>query len=528
MRLGRIVGVMLATLVSVMAMEVAQDPNELVMPAAQSPPRELVEEMWEASGESSGSSSSASPTPTPSTSSPRRTPFVLTSSPAASSVFVGTVAPEIESTFFGLFPTKTLYLSVGMGGPVLFFLYKLALAGWFCTAGCKKFAREDKERELRVIEEREEMIREQEALAVAAQIAAKEAVMARPNRKGGVRASATNANATNANFWVEEELQAWRLDFQQLKMTKCLTSTPNQRRHVKSPRGDAPPSVAASEVWLATYFARDADNQLRDVVLKWIPTNTNANTNLEAQQDKLKEEIRRQAKLRHPNVAAFIGIAWSPETNLVAVTEYMPRGDLRQWLHRTATKEVGRWSPLKLKMLLDVTNALVYLHAFQPKLVHGNCNSRNVLISEKMEAKLSDFGAPKDHLTEREISAYKEVGSGRWISPEALIGRDQGDVSDAMDVYALGIMMVEMDTHELPFADLMQADRSQLPENDVLQLIASGALTPTLSPTCHPRIQQLVNACTQYNPHKRPSSRDIARVLQAALLEAQNDGGRRQ
>jgi serine/threonine protein kinase len=418
-------------------------------------------------------------------------------------------------------------LAVGMGFPAVFLAYKLLMACWFCTAGRAKFAREDRAHEEKMLLEREEM--ERAALAAQAQAQADQQLLLiqqqqqQQQARGSVSAP-MNMSSRSSKFWIDEELQAWRLDFQQLKLTKCLTvNTPKQNRHVPGTTTTTGPALG--EVWLATYFAMDEENHQRQVALKWISPKL---VNTEVQQEKLKEEIKRQAKLRHPNVAAFIGIAWSPETNLVAVTEYMPRGDLRQWLHRTAAKDAGRWTPAKVKMLLDIANALVYLHSFQPRLIHGNVNSRNVLLNDRMEAKLSDFGAPKDYLSEREINAYKEVGSGRWISPEALIGREGADhVNDATDVYSLGILMVEMDSHQLPFADLMP-DRSALPELDVLQLISNGALTPSLSVSCLPRIQSLVQACTAYDPQKRPSSRSIAKTLQAVLAEVsgkQQHGG---
>ncbi|KAF4318893.1 hypothetical protein BBO99_00006231 [Phytophthora kernoviae] len=172
-------------------------------------------------------------------------------------------------------------------------------------------------------------------------------------------------------------------------------------------------------------------------------------------------------------------------------------------------------------MLLDVTRALLYVHSMHPRLVHGNCNSRNVLLDRALRAKLSDFGVDgrMDGLSEEDLMTYSAVGSGRWISPEALLGRETSAAyPDAGDVYSLGILIAEVDSHELPFSDLMQANRSAVPETDILQLIAKGALSPTLSPACPKSIVKLVNACTSYNPKYRPSSaqvqQDLLRILE--------------
>jgi serine/threonine-protein kinase TNNI3K len=254
----------------------------------------------------------------------------------------------------------------------------------------------------------------------------------------------------------------------------------------------------------------------------------------------MRAELRRQAQFSHPNVAAFIGVAWSPQTHLVAVTEYLEQGDLRQWLHRTnRTTEAedgqvfgpGIWSVAKLQMLVDLARALVYLHSMHPPVAHGNCNSRNVLLTPELRAKWSDFGnAAGEVLSERDRLAYSAVGSGRWISPEALLGRETVATPkgsrDAGDVYSFGVLMAEIDSHTLPFSDLMRANRSALPETDILQLIAQGALSPTLSETCAPAIVELVAGCTQYAPAQRPSSKQVLARLQRALQEARDAAAR--
>ncbi|EGZ22791.1 hypothetical protein PHYSODRAFT_478586 [Phytophthora sojae] len=341
-------------------------------------------------------------------------------------------------------------------------------------------------------------------------------------------------SSNNAGFWVDEELQPWRLDFQRLTMIKGLNLLPAEKRQTLR-KQSVSSAMNPREIWLASYSSGKHSAAAVSpgggttgtlVVAKYITPKedqgprSSSNGNGGGARDKLKGELKRQAIFSHPQVVAFIGVAWSRETHLVAVTEYMAQGDLRQWLHRTASGQAGKWSVQKVHMLLDVNRALLYLHSMHPRLVHGNCNSRNVLLDHALRAKLSDYGVDgrADGLTEQELMSYSAVGSGRWISPEALLGREtSSSYPDASDVYSFGILIAEMDSHELPFSDLMQANRSAVPETDILQLIAKGALTPTLSPACPKSIVKLVNACTSYKPKYRPSStqvqQDLLRIL---------------
>lgn len=439
----------------------------------------------------------------------------------------GSVASDADSS-----TTMSIYLIASFAGPGIFALYKLFLYVYFYTTYAKhlknvQIPAENKDDTAKGDNDDNEDRRTTEKVSSSG--APDSLVFAVPTESIVLPpAPADQRRFNNMSFWVDEELQDWRMDFNQVKMLKCLTTTPNQKRHL---RQSTTAALSVCEVWLGKFYPQGAPDAEQNVVLKWLPPKHKESHS--PAMDKFKGEIKRQAQFSHPNVVKFFGIVWSMDTHLVAVTEYMARGDLRQWLHRYATRESGRWSVQKVQILLDVAKALMYLHSMRPTLVHGNCNSRNVLLSDRMKAKLSDFGSAKDMLSERELMAYSAVGSGRWISPEALVGRESkasaynggsgGDAAAAADVYSLGILMSEMDTHELPFSDLMQANRAALPETDVLQLIAKGALSPTLSPTCHPGIGELIESCTAFSPKNRPSSRMVVDSLQQIIQQFKDE-----
>ncbi|KAH9171911.1 hypothetical protein AeNC1_017763, partial [Aphanomyces euteiches] len=50
------------------------------------------------------------------------------------------------------------------------------------------------------------------------------------------------------------------------------------------------------------------------------------------------------------------------------------------------------WLNVKLNLAVDITDALVYLHTLNPKYIHRDLKSRNILIDADNGAKLSDFG----------------------------------------------------------------------------------------------------------------------------------------
>ncbi|KAJ0393596.1 hypothetical protein ATCC90586_008789 [Pythium insidiosum] len=100
-------------------------------------------------------------------------------------------------------------------------------------------------------------------------------------------------------------------------------------------------------------------------------------------------EIRLGARLEHPKIVVFRGVAWSTLSDLAIVMEYMPHGDLSALLarmrdtpgHREAfdwrkgPEAMGRRS--KLAIALDVAQALVYLHSQRPPVIHRDLKASN-------------------------------------------------------------------------------------------------------------------------------------------------------
>ncbi|KAH9152200.1 hypothetical protein AeNC1_019275, partial [Aphanomyces euteiches] len=111
-------------------------------------------------------------------------------------------------------------------------------------------------------------------------------------------------------------------------------------------------------------------------------------------------EIRLCARLEHPKIVKFVGISWSTLQDLAVLSEFMTNGDvtglIRKERKKPENQRVFQWfpsrdGPCKTAVAADVIDALVYLHSFQPTVIHRDLKSKNVLLSETWEAKLSDF-----------------------------------------------------------------------------------------------------------------------------------------
>ncbi|RLN83086.1 hypothetical protein BBJ28_00017922 [Nothophytophthora sp. Chile5] len=228
------------------------------------------------------------------------------------------------------------------------------------------------------------------------------------------------------------------------------------------------------------------------------------------------DEIKLVSRFDHPCIVKFVGAAWSIESDLQALFEYMENGDLRAYL--AASYLPRYWTATKFQLAIDAIEALVYVHSFHPPLVHRDLKSRNVLISADMRAKLTDFGTSR--FRSQDGTMTMGVGTSRWLAPEIIAGSTEYD--QTADIFSFGVLLTELDTHDLPYFDAVGPSGNKLEEVAVLQMVASGKLRPTLSRSCPPTVRDLANLCMSQDPRDRPVAAEIAYVLRTVQKDMLN------
>lgn len=248
------------------------------------------------------------------------------------------------------------------------------------------------------------------------------------------------------------------------------------------------------------------------------------------------DEIRLYSTLDHPKIVRFVGVTWSSLLDISLVMEYMPNGDLCTMLHeqhlRESCKQVARTNyswfhssdrghSVKCKSLLalDIAEALVYLHSFESPIIHRDLKSKNVLLSETWEAKLTDFGISRELTDEETMTA--EIGTVSWIAPEVLRGEQY---SEKADVYSFGVILTELDTCRRPYADGIPGEinrgmNNKTSNTQIAVLVSAGTLRPNVHDDCPRTVRKLVDKCLAFNPKDRPSALQIHYELRHLELE---------
>ncbi|ETV71872.1 TKL protein kinase [Aphanomyces astaci] len=232
----------------------------------------------------------------------------------------------------------------------------------------------------------------------------------------------------------------------------------------------------------------------------------------------LISEVTSMVRIQHPNIVSFLGFNLSPQRGIVCVSEFMEQKTLRVHLDTPKAAASMSWATDKITFAVDICQALAYMHGLKPPLIHRNIKADKVLLNPSLRAKLSGFGVSRARIFEDEMTA--KIGDIEWSAPELLV--DGEDYTEKVDVYSFGIVLTELDTCALPFAEA----KSNMHGTDFTNALATGAIRPKLSADCPAVIVRVIKHCLQHDPHLRPTSAKVLDMLNEARTQLLTPPGR--
>ena len=185
----------------------------------------------------------------------------------------------------------------------------------------------------------------------------------------------------------------------------------------------------------------------RDVAIKVMLKSLGDNPEFVAS---FRREAQAAAKLNHPNIAQIYSFGQERGQPYI-VMELVPGLHLDQMIAAPDPLDI----PLVMKIGLDIADGLQLAAA--ANLIHGDIKPENILLDERNQAKLVDFGiAAKPSKSENEI-----WGTPYYIAPER-VRRQRVDFRS--DIYCLGGTLYHAITQHPPFegADALEVVRARL------------------------------------------------------------------
>ncbi|KAD5803709.1 hypothetical protein E3N88_15069 [Mikania micrantha] len=232
-------------------------------------------------------------------------------------------------------------------------------------------------------------------------------------------------------------------------------------------------------------------------------------------------EIAVLTKVRHRHLVALLGYCINGNERLL-VYEYMPQGTLSQHLFewREHKTDPLSWKQ-RVSIALDVGRGIEYLHSLaQQSFIHRDLKPSNILLGDDMRAKVADFGLVK-HAPDGKYSVETRLaGTFGYLAPEyAATGR----VTTKVDVYAFGVVLMELITGRKALDETMPDDKSHLVTWFRRVLVSKEnigkAIDPylntedeeTLESIC--KVAELAGHCTAREPYQRPDMGHAVNVL---------------
>ncbi len=200
---------------------------------------------------------------------------------------------------------------------------------------------------------------------------------------------------------------------------------------------------------------------------------------------RLLHEAQAIAQLNHPNIVT-VHDAGQVDAIPYIVMEYVDGKNL----HESSFHEMND----VINLVKQVCAALE--HAHKNGIIHRDLKPENVLVAPDGTAKLMDFGLARS-MASRYTVEGTIIGTVFYLAPEFALGKD---FDGRADLYALGVMLYELTTGELPFK-----------ETDPLAVISQHLHAPVVPPRAKneripPLIEDLILRLLQKDPDDRPAS----------------------
>uniref|UniRef100_H3H2F1 Protein kinase domain-containing protein n=1 Tax=Phytophthora ramorum TaxID=164328 RepID=H3H2F1_PHYRM len=305
-------------------------------------------------------------------------------------------------------------------------------------------------------------------------------------RQGGGGYSASFLTAAQGSMWEDDTITAMRIPLEKLTKGKLL----NKGGYGLVYRG----SYRGEPVAIKTLLP-ESRKTLRHI-------------------NAFLSEIKMMAALEHPRIVRLVGVAWDSLMDLCCVSEYMEGGDLRSLLNYVEYQECRPhgFDLEKARIALHVAHALTYLHSLDPLVLHRDLKSKNILLTENREAKVTDFGVSRES-SDRTMTAG--VGTSLWMAPEVMMGERYGS---SADIFSFGVVLSELDSHVLPYAAAKETDSGRvIPDTALLQLVSLGLLRVEFSPHAPQALVDLAHACVNIDPEARPHAGEVLYRLQLIM-----------
>nr|GEW53984.1 putative serine/threonine/dual specificity protein kinase, catalytic domain-containing protein [Tanacetum cinerariifolium] len=250
-----------------------------------------------------------------------------------------------------------------------------------------------------------------------------------------------------------------------------------------------------------TYVAYLADGS--QVIVKRILT--------QLSQKKFVNVVSALGKIHHPNVLDLKAYYWGSGETLCAF-KFTPNGSVSSLLQSSENQSGSiptfDWT-MRINIITGITKGLFYLHT-QEKIAHGDLKSSMILLDENYSPMIANVG-----LSQLMSTAPRRFRNN--CAPEFIGSRN---VTSEVDVYSLGIIMLELLTGQSTYKGIHPVDLPTWVKSVPKEKWSAEAFDAKLMQEKSEDHNMMVNVmrlslqCVEDDPKARPTVRDVLRELE--------------
>ncbi|KAF3452424.1 hypothetical protein FNV43_RR02857 [Rhamnella rubrinervis] len=223
------------------------------------------------------------------------------------------------------------------------------------------------------------------------------------------------------------------------------------------------------------------------------------------------------SQINHRNIVKLLGFCLETEAPLL-VYEFISNGTLSNHIRKQDPESLSISWENRLRIACDVAGALAYMHsAASVPIFHRDIKSSNILLDDKYNAKVSDFGTSRSVPHDKTHLTTAVQGTFGYMDPEYF---QSSQFTDKSDVYSFGVTLTELLTGQTPYSyakdegsNLVASFISLTKENQLFQfldpVVARDAKEEDIQ-----AIGELTMRCLRLNGKKRPTMKQVSMELE--------------
>ncbi|XP_049934471.1 putative leucine-rich repeat receptor-like protein kinase At2g19210 [Nymphaea colorata] len=231
-------------------------------------------------------------------------------------------------------------------------------------------------------------------------------------------------------------------------------------------------------------------------------------------------EVKMLMQVHYKYLTQFVGYC-DDEKELILIYEYMSNGNLQKLISEETAAALN-WQQ-RLNIALDAAKGLEYLHSgCTPAFIHRDVKSSNILVNEKFEAKVADFGLSKAVVSDEVTHITTAVaGTAGYLDPEYCY---TNQVTEKSDVYGFGVVLFELITGRSAISTNCNGERVPL-----VKLVRPELMRKDIKVIIDPRLQgqcdinsirmvaETAMTCTEEKSVIRPTMTEVVAHLKEAM-----------